>query len=140
MIRPFKVIEKYGKNAYKLDLPARYQIHNTFYVGLLEKNPTKGEPSTFLEAENRDGREHVVDAVLDSKVFKQKEVDLDENNPGGLYYFVHWKNKLDLENTWEPAVQVKHLKKMTQKFHAANPDKPRSIWAKQLSKKRKKTE
>ena len=124
MIGPFKVIERFGKNAYKLDLPLNYRIHNVFHVSLLEKDPTKGEPPLDIEV-NEEGREYVAEAVRDSCVFKEGEMD--EKSPTGLYYLVHWKDLPESENTWEPASQIRHLKKVVREFHSANPDKPRSI-------------
>lgn len=136
MIGPFKVIEKYGKNAYKLDLPPSYRIHNVFHVNLLEKDPTNAEPPLDIEAEKGDGRQWIVESILDSKVFKPGEIGV-ENGPGGLYYLVHWRDEPDSENTWEPATQIRHLKKVVREFHNANPDKPRSIWAKPTRKRKR---
>ena len=35
-IGPFRVLDAIGKQAYRLALPTSYQIHNVFYVSLLE--------------------------------------------------------------------------------------------------------
>ena len=38
---PFKVIEPISKQAYRIQLPPRWRIHDDFHVSLLEKNGTK---------------------------------------------------------------------------------------------------
>lgn len=137
IIGPFRVIEKYEKNAYKLDLPPSYQIHDVFHVNLLEKDPTDVEPPLDITAEKKHRKRWIVESVWDSKVFKPREISL-EDKPGDLYYLVHWNNKPNSKDTWEPATQIRHLKKVVRKFHAANPAKPRSIWAAPTRNQKKK--
>ena len=38
---PFRVLHPVGKQAYKLELPKKWRIHNVFHVSLLEQNITK---------------------------------------------------------------------------------------------------
>ena len=40
---PFRVLHPVGKQAYKLELPKRWRIHNVFHVSLLEQDTTKKE-------------------------------------------------------------------------------------------------
>ena len=134
MIGPFKVIERFGRNAYKLDLPSNYHIHNVFHVNLLERDPTNGNPPLDMEVD-KEGREYIAEAVRDNRVFKEGEMD--KNSPTGLYYLVHWKDLPESENTWKPASQIRHLKKVVRKFHAANPEKPKSIWGAPTRKQKK---
>lgn len=129
MIGPFKITKKHGKNAYKLDLPPSYRIHDVFHISLLEKNPTRGKSPLDIGADKGNTREYIVEAIRDSCIFKPGEFG-NPDHPGGLFYLVHWKSKSDSEDTWEPLVQMKHHKKVTRKFHVANPDKPRSVWEK----------
>ena len=136
MIGPFRIVEKHGRNAYKLDLPPSYRIHDVFHVSLLEKDPTQSESPLDIRADEGDTKEYVVDFIRDSCVFKPGEFR-DPDHLGGLFYLVHWKDEPDTEDTWEPLVSMKHHKEVTRAFHAANPEKPRSVWGKPSRRRRR---
>ena len=38
---PFRVLHPVGKQAYKLELPKRWKIHDVFHVSLLEQDTTR---------------------------------------------------------------------------------------------------
>ncbi len=38
---PFRVLHAVGKQAYKLELPTKWKIHDVFYMSLLEQNITR---------------------------------------------------------------------------------------------------
>ncbi len=89
--RPFRVLYPVGKQAYKLELPKKWRIHNVFHVSLLEQDTTrKGqvvETISRLEFKNEgDGEEYEVEAICDSAVYA-KELDSGHHLPG-LYYLV----------------------------------------------------
>ena len=56
---PFQVLERLNDNAYKIDLPSEYQVHNTFNVCDLSPFPTLDDDdasnlrsNSFQEGEN----------------------------------------------------------------------------------------
>ena len=114
-----------GKQAYKLELPKKWKIHDVFYVSLLEQDTTrKGrvheENTEELDAGDDSG-EYKVEAIWNSTVYA-KESEL--GHLLGLYFLVSWKGYLKEKNTWEPALVVQHLRKLISSFHKDHLDKP----------------
>ena len=142
---PFKIIKVIGEKnpqAYRLELPKRWRIHNVFHVSLREDaTPNKGGESTQPTYQagvipiEEDGEltEEVfeVEAFLDSQVFKAGKVPDKPYNEPGLYYLVSWEDYE--EKAREPVSVVKHLRGMLRAFHKANPTKPDATSVKKRS-------
>ncbi len=87
---PFRVLLAVGKQAYKLELPTKWKIHDVFHVSLLKQDTTrKGrrdkalpEPEKKFEAGNN--KEYEVEAIINSAVYGQQAND----EMPGLYYLV----------------------------------------------------
>ena len=124
MLGPFKIIDIIGKQAYRLELPPRWRIHDTFHVSLLEKASSEGKTKHMiadeLENDEGDATEYIVGGIVDSHVFEDGDNDI----AGGLHYLVHWKGYAESEDTWEPYSHVSHLKDKLRQFHERFPDKP----------------
>ena len=123
---PFQILHPVGKQAYKLDLPTKWKIHDVFHVSLLEQDTTrKGRMNELfpeLEPEFVAGnnKEYKVEAIKDSAVYAKEA----EGHLPGLYYLVSWKGYPEEESTWEPSSAVMHLRKMISAFHKDHPEKP----------------
>ena len=68
---PFRVLHPVGKQAYKLELPKKWKIHNVFHISLLEQYTTKKEwveKVPELDAGNN-SKEYKVEAIWDSAVY-----------------------------------------------------------------------
>ena len=121
---PFRVLHPVGKQAYKLELPRKWRIHDVFHVSLLEQDTTRkervDEKVTELDFEAGDSEEYKVEAIRDSAVYARES----EGHLLGLYYLVAWKGYPEEENTWEPVSAVQHLKKLISSFHKDHPKKP----------------
>ncbi len=125
---PFQVLHAVGKQAYKLELPTKWKIHDVFHVSLLEQDTTrKGQvdnkalPKPEKEFEAGDNKEYEVKAIIDSAVYGQQ---INNSQMPGLYYLVLWNGYLEKENTWEPSLAVIHLRKLISTFHKEHPEKP----------------
>ena len=123
---PFRVLHAVGKQAYKLELPTKWKIHDVFHVSLLEQDTTrKGRVNETLpepdgEFETGDDKEYKVEAIIDSVVYGKETND----QMPGLYYLVLWKGYPEEESTWELAAAVMHLRKLINTFHKEHPEKP----------------
>ena len=120
---PFRVLHPVGKQAYKLELPRKWRIHDVFHVSLLEQDTTrKGREFSVpeFELEPGDNKEYEVEAIRDSAVYA-KEAD---GHLLGLYYLVAWKGYPEEESTWKPSSAVMHLRKIVRTFYKDQPEKP----------------
>ena len=123
---PFRVLQPVGKQAYKLELPKRWRIHDVFHVSLLEQDTTrKGRVdekiAEQLKFEAGNDEEYEVEGTLDSAVYAKES---EAGHLPGLYYLVSWKGYAEDECTWEPAAAIKHLRKIVKAYHEGNPTKP----------------
>ena len=85
--RPFWVLHPVGKQAYKLELPKMWRIHNIFHVSLLEQDTTSKErikKVPKLDASD-DSEEYEVEAIRDSAVYT---IELKSGHLPRLYYLV----------------------------------------------------
>lgn len=116
-IGKFKVVERIGSHAYKLDLPDTMNIHPVFHVSLLEpasNNPLKGQqqpppPPIIVNGEE----EYEVEDIYDSRRHGRKKQ---------LQYNVKWAGHH--EPTWEPAEALESAPLIVKAFHSKYPDKP----------------
>ena len=103
-IGPFRVLERVGKVAYRLALPAQYsRLHNVFSVSLLEPwlarvgdsvDPTESMPMHEL---NDDPNQWTVEQVIAKKKIKSQ-----------LYYLVKWLDWPTEYNSWVASDDINH--------------------------------
>ena len=86
------------KEAYKLELPKNWRIHDIFHVSLLEQDTTrKKRDDNAVELDvGDDSGEYKVEAIWDSAVYVRKSK---LGHLPGLYYLVSWKRYPEEENT-----------------------------------------
>ena len=107
--RLFRVLYPIRKQAYKLEVPRKWRIHDVFYVSLLEQDITKkgrvDEEVRQMEfdTDNDDSGEYKVEAIWDSVVYARES---ESGHLPGLYYLVSWKRYPEKENTWKSASAV----------------------------------
>ena len=89
-----------GKQAYKLELPKKWRVHDVFHMSLLEQDTTrKGRVSKEvpeLDAGNEDSEEYEVEAIRDSAVYANES---ESGHLPGFYYLIAWKGYPEEENT-----------------------------------------
>ena len=77
-----------GKQAYKLELPKKWRVHDVFHVSLLEQDTTRkgrvSEEIPELDAGDEDSEQYEVEAIRDSAVYARES----EGHLPGLYYLV----------------------------------------------------
>ncbi|KAD6795019.1 hypothetical protein E3N88_05915 [Mikania micrantha] len=92
---PFQVLEKIGKVAYKLLLPATSKVHPVFHVSLLKK-AIRGESTTVFPADlEMDVSDLLTPAtILDSRSRQEGTREVTQ-------WLVQWKDQSREEATWE---------------------------------------
>jgi hypothetical protein len=114
---PFFISGKVNEVAFRLDLPSHMHLHPVFHVSLLEPCATNSIPNRVVPPppplQLLDGPEYEVEAVLDSKINRNK-----------LYYLVDWFGYSPKDRTWEPAENLSNAQEIVAEFHRRYPDKP----------------
>nr|GEV30173.1 hypothetical protein [Tanacetum cinerariifolium] len=103
-VGPFKVLEKVGDGAYKLDLPEELsRVHNTFHVSNLKKCHANEPLVVLLDGLHVDDKLHFVEEpveIMDHEVkrLKRSRIPLVK---------VRWNSKRGPEFTWEGEEQFR---------------------------------
>ena len=103
-IGPFKVLERIGTVAYKLDLPAELNnVHDTFHVSNLKRSPTQVNVAIPTDEIHVDDTLHFVEEpveVTDWKVNKTRRSSV-------KLVKVRWNARYGPEFTWEREDRMK---------------------------------
>ena len=123
---PFKVLEKQGNRAFKLDILPRWIIHPDFHVSLLEPYKVSDRPSREKprqEPEDGEGDmewevEKIVKSAIITYTSKVRRVDKEFKE---LRYFVKWAGCSEDENSWDPQEGLVNAWERVEKFHREYP-------------------
>jgi hypothetical protein len=115
---PFVIVEPIGTNAYRLELPVGWRVHDVFNVEYLEpyKEREGSEADLMPPPEVWDEEEHYeIEEVLNKK-----------GNGRNLKYLVKWKGWNSIYNQWLPNSELDNARDAVQKFEDTEADHPRT--------------
>ena len=108
-VGPFKISERIGKLAYRLEIPGNSRAHNVFHVSNLKKyveSSSTNRKMTMPDAIFVDGHEEFeVEEILDNKKLRNKD-----------YFLVKWKGYPLHDATWEPLENLTNAKDLLERF------------------------
>jgi hypothetical protein len=88
---PFQVLERVGKVAYRLQLPAAARIHDVFHMGL--HKPRRGELPTAPG---------VMPPLLHGRILLEPKTAVRAEQRRGVWYVhIKWRGLPDEDTTWE---------------------------------------
>ncbi|XP_021999401.1 uncharacterized protein LOC110896245 [Helianthus annuus] len=103
-IRPFRILARVGKVAYRLELPSSLEgIHNTFHVSQLRKclaDETAHVPLEDIEIDERMNYVERPVAIEDSKVKTLRNKEIKQ-------VLVQWQHRKGSDLTWEPEDEMR---------------------------------
>jgi hypothetical protein len=103
---PFTILERIGKNAYRLDLPRKYgRLHHTFHVSLLHAYRKREGEAPPEPVDIDDQEEWEVERILDVRR-KGNRAD----------YYVRWKGFSEAHDSWEPEENMRHASNLIEEF------------------------
>ena len=93
---PYKVLQKIGTMAYKLELPGASQLHLVFHVSCLKKVIGDKLPvQTILPEHDEEGKIILeLEAVTETRTRQLRNRSISE-------YLIKWKNLSAEDSTWE---------------------------------------
>lgn len=99
-IGPFRILEKHGRLAYRIDLPPTYRIHPVISIAKLEPATKDGHrhsrPPPIVKEKNPE----------EEVEYEVEDIESEATVRRSLKYLVRWKGYADHEMTWEPATEV----------------------------------
>ena len=117
---PYKITKVINPNAYELQLPKSFKIHNRFNVSKLRpylpSTIPNQRPLPPLPVEVDGEEEYEAEEIIDSRLYRRK-----------LQYLVKWKGYTPENNTWEPEANLRHSTELLENFYRRHPGAPRRI-------------
>jgi len=126
---PFKVLERKGNRAFKLEISPWWKIHPVFHVSLLEPYRASNQPNREQPPGDREeiegDLEWEAERIVKSEIISYTRKVRGRNKPmRELGYFVKWKGCAEDENTWEPPEGMINAQEEVERFHRDNPEMP----------------
>ena len=104
-VGPFRILERIGKQAYRLDIPAHWRVHPVFSLAQLEPAPPGPDPfhrpmpehpdSVFVEGDTAEWKSYVVERLLNKRVRRTGR-----GHGEIVEYLVQWRGYGPEFDTW----------------------------------------
>ena len=106
---PFPIEQKLNNNAYDLELPTTYRIHNVLHVSLLSPYHARPQTPNAESSQITSRTSQVIDIpnklIIESVLHHKQR----HRSPDGPQYYIKWKNMTSENNTWMTRKQILDL-------------------------------
>jgi transposase InsO family protein len=114
---PYKILERVGTVAYKLEFPESIRSHSVLHVSGLKAYHTTSvdkvpPPPIIVE----DGEEYEVEEILDSRLIRRQR-----------QYLVKWKGYDMYDSTWEPEENLENAREILNEYLLKHEQEKKSI-------------
>jgi hypothetical protein len=110
-IGPFRILERIGRQAYRLALPEKYsRLHDVFPVQLIKD---------YRQHKGEEGYLPMPDFLDKEEEWEVQEIRNAQTFDGALYYLMKWTGWPSEYNSWEPAEHLAMAPKKIQEFKHA---------------------
>ena len=117
--RPFKILEKVGKSAYKLKLDPKWPgVHPIFHESILHPYSTPSFPS------QKTIPPPPPDIIQGAEEQEIEEILASQERQGNIKYLIAWKGFPTEENKWIIASKLTHTVDAIKDFHHTHPTAP----------------
>ncbi len=102
LLGPYRILQQItDRPVYKLDIPPRYRIHDTFHASLLEPHHP-GHPG------QQQGTPPRIEIDGEEEFILEKIRDGQQDKDGNWEYLVQWDGYSEEHNSWEPIEEVQN--------------------------------
>jgi hypothetical protein len=103
---PFTITKLVGDNAYEVDLPVRYGVHNVFNISKLkryfldESFPGRTSAKPTVDMTHAAGPKYVIHDIVARRRLRGRQ-GVNPNDSKRFEYLTHWEGERQDEATWE---------------------------------------
>ena len=123
-VGPFKVLQRIGRLAYKLDIPKQWKIHPVFTIAQLEPCPAPDAdpfdrprpthpPPVFADKENQDLDEYEIDRLLDKRIIRK-------GRGLSVQYLARWVGYGPEDDMWRTLPQLEHCQDLIDDYERSH--------------------
>lgn len=123
-VGPFRVIQKIGKLAYKLNVPSHWRIHSVFTIAQLEPAP---DPNSDSYKRSRPNHPDTIYVDGDTEAYKSYEIDrllnrkvIRKGRNSITQYLVRWKGYEPEYDQWYFAKKLDNAQKLIAEYEEAH--------------------
>ncbi len=118
-VGPFKILDRIGRLAYRLELPEHWRIHNVFTVAQLEPLPdtkdpfdrTRPEhpPSVFVEGDTDNWKSYYIEKLLNKRMIKRGRKMVTQ-------YLVRWEGYESQHDDWRTIDELSNAAALVKEY------------------------